>query len=102
MKKKPACGPDRDPEFFGELDKLFARYPEAASRYAVTCLRMETEILKIDFSKQVGVSRIDDGRIITEFHDRDKREDSPTGRGRPCCAWKPSAGCITECDDPPI
>ncbi|MGW5850216.1 hypothetical protein ACWFQ8_20080 [Streptomyces sp. NPDC055254] len=95
MKAKPACGPERDPEFFRELDSVFAKYPEAADRYAVTCLRMELETLKIDFSKQQGVSRIEDGRIITEFHDR----DDATPRRRACCAWKPSAGCIRQCEE---
>ncbi|MCH0541393.1 hypothetical protein I3F58_17865 [Streptomyces sp. MUM 203J] len=102
MSTKSACGPDRDPEFFGELDELFARYPEAADRYVVVCLRLETEVLKIDFSRQVGVSRVDGGRIVTEFHDRDERDSLPADRRRPCCAWKPSAGCITECDDDPV
>ncbi|MFF2791149.1 hypothetical protein ACFVT6_31080 [Streptomyces sp. NPDC058049] len=114
MKASHACGPERDPEFFGELDKLFAQYPEAAHRYAVTCLRVELEVLKIDFSKQVGVSRIDDGRIITEFYDRDdptpRRGDQPgaaaqAGRGgrtapaRMCCGWIPSKGCTRQCEE---
>lgn len=30
MSTKPACGPERDPEFFDEVDRLFAKYPEAA------------------------------------------------------------------------
>ncbi|WP_326574263.1 hypothetical protein OG889_04260 [Streptomyces sp. NBC_00481] len=83
MNTKPACGPERDPDFFEEVDKLFAKYPEAADRYAVKCRRLEVDILKIDFSKQVGVRRIEDGRIVTEFVDRDKAEHSSSG----CCEW---------------
>ncbi|MFF4948672.1 hypothetical protein [Streptomyces chattanoogensis] len=85
MKTKHACGPERDPEFFEDVDKLFAKYPEAAGRYAVTCRRLELEILKIDFSKQVGVTRIDDGRIITEFYDRD--DDIVRSAHHACCEW---------------
>ncbi|WP_424890259.1 hypothetical protein [Streptomyces sp. XH2] len=85
MNAKPACGPERDPEFFGEIEKVFAKYPEAAGRYAVRCKRLELEVLKIDFQKQVGVTRIEDGRIITEFLDRDEvlKRDSES----PCCEW---------------
>ncbi|WP_086750209.1 hypothetical protein [Streptomyces scabiei] len=83
MSTKPACGPERDPEFFDEVDRLFAKYPEAAGRYAVKCRRLEVEVLKIDFSKQVGVKHIEDGRIVTEFLDRDKAERSSSG----CCEW---------------
>ncbi|MGW7331419.1 hypothetical protein ACWGIU_23100 [Streptomyces sp. NPDC054840] len=32
MNEKPACGPERDPEFFADIDKVFAQYPEAARR----------------------------------------------------------------------
>ncbi|MFF4948673.1 hypothetical protein [Streptomyces chattanoogensis] len=86
MNAKPACGPERDPEFFREIDKVFAQYPEAADRYAVTCLRTELELLKIDFSKQVGVSRIEDGRIITEFYDRD--DDIVRSSSHYCCEFR--------------
>jgi hypothetical protein len=85
MKAKPACGPERDPEFFDELAKLLARYPEAAGRYGVRCMRAENEILKIDFSKQIGVARIEDGRIITEFVDRD--DDIVRSAHHACCEW---------------
>ncbi|MFE1771484.1 hypothetical protein [Streptomyces sp. NPDC059008] len=85
MKAKPACGPERDPEFFEELDKLLARHPEAARRYGVSCMRAELDILKIDFDKQVGVSRIEDGRIVTEFYDRD--DDIVRSAHHACCKW---------------
>ncbi|WFB11316.1 hypothetical protein LRS74_32965 [Streptomyces sp. LX-29] len=83
MNTKPACGPQRDPDFFEEVDRLFAKYPEAAGRYAVKCRRLELEILKIDFKMQVGVTRIEDGRLITEFVDRDKVARAHHA----CCEW---------------
>ncbi|MFE3198031.1 hypothetical protein [Embleya sp. NPDC059237] len=96
MKTKPACGPQRDPEFFEEIDKLFAKYPEAAGRYAVSCLRLETVVLKIDFERQVGVSRVEDGRIITEFHDR---EDDIVRlyRHTSCCQYVHGYECVRLC-----
>ncbi|MFI8823771.1 hypothetical protein [Streptomyces sp. NPDC053431] len=89
MNTKPACGPERDPDFFDEVDKLFARYPEAAGRYAVACRRLELDILKIDFDKQVGVTRIEDGRIVTEFVDRDTVEGTRSAH-HACCEWPPN------------
>ncbi|MFJ6104931.1 hypothetical protein ACIQHY_28500 [Streptomyces sp. NPDC092359] len=91
MKAKAGCGPQSDPEFFDALNELFAQYPEAAAKYAIKCMSMELDGLKIDFGRQVGVSRIEDGRIITEFVDRG------TTRGGNCCAWKHDE-CIQECE----
>lgn len=96
MNKKPACGPERDPEFFAEIDKVFAQYPEAARRYAVRCMRRELEILNIDFTKQVGLSRVEDGRIITEFHDRD--DDVVRSSHHACCEWH-QGHCYEQCQE---
>ncbi|WP_189929442.1 hypothetical protein [Streptomyces sulfonofaciens] len=93
MDAKPACGPERDPEFFAAINEVFAEYPEAADRYSVRCVRRERDVLKIDFTEQVGVSRIEDGRIITEFHDRN---DDTAGSFRHCCEWMLGA-CVAEC-----
>ncbi|MGQ4390203.1 hypothetical protein [Streptomyces sp. SAS_270] len=94
MTRKPTCGPRSDPEFFDALNKLFDQYPEAADKYAVKCMTMELDILKIDFRKQEGVSRIEDGRIITEYVDRDP------ARRADCCGWW-HGECILKCDPPP-
>lgn len=82
MNTNAGCGPQSDPEFFDALNKLFAQYPEAADKYAIKCMTVELDVLKIDFRKQLGVSRIDDGRVITEYVDRD-----PGRSGGDCCAW---------------
>ena len=60
-----------DTAFFAEITEVFKKHPEAAERYALASLVLERE-LKIDLTRQRGVSRIEDGRIITEFFDRDK------------------------------
>ncbi|WP_051948470.1 hypothetical protein [Streptomyces scabiei] len=96
MNKKPACGPERDPEFFAEIDKVFTQYPEAARRYALRCMRRELEILNIDFTKQVGLSRIEDGRIITEFRDRD--DDVVRSSHHACCEWH-QGHCYEQCQE---
>ncbi|MFE7113152.1 hypothetical protein ACFU98_43205 [Streptomyces sp. NPDC057575] len=100
MDTKAACGPERDPEFFAALDEVFAKYPEAASRYAMSCLKLERDVLKIDFERQVGVARVEDGRIITEFHDRDS--DLVRSHHSMCCEWVgegPNRKCVWICPE---
>ncbi|GGU16958.1 hypothetical protein [Streptomyces lateritius] len=91
MNAKASCGPQSDPEFFDALDKLFAQYPRAADKYAIKCMTLERDVLKIDFSKQIGVSHIEDGRLITEYVDRD-----PT-REHGCCVWG-RGECLEKCE----
>ncbi|MFE7842463.1 hypothetical protein ACFU53_42315 [Streptomyces sp. NPDC057474] len=59
-----------DVEFRNAIKEVFLKYPEAQRKYALSSLALE-EQMKIDFDKQVGVSRIDGNKIITEFVDRD-------------------------------
>ncbi|WP_143200136.1 hypothetical protein [Kitasatospora sp. CB01950] len=94
------CGPEGDPEFFKDLDAVFAKHPDAARRYSVRCLALETDLLKVDFAKQVGVSRIEAGRIVTEFRNRDEfgndGEDEPL-----CCEFAgeaPHEFCVRYCE----
>ncbi|WP_328329296.1 MULTISPECIES: hypothetical protein [unclassified Streptomyces] len=99
MNQRNACGPERDPEFFEELEAVFARHPEAAGRYSVQCTRQTSHVLKVDFAKQVGVSRIDGGRIVTEFRDRDYSAGSIEWW---CCEWVRTDGgflCVRFCAD---
>ncbi|MET8244341.1 hypothetical protein ABZV31_07845 [Streptomyces sp. NPDC005202] len=100
MKVKHACGPEADTEFFREIDAVFARYPAEAQKYAVRCLRLQTEVLRVDLDRQVAVSRVEDGRIITEFVDR----DAPQVREHhsACCAWSgeaPHKKCVEICKE---
>lgn len=78
--------PKADAEFFADITAVFRKYPEAAEKYALASLALERQ-LKIDFTRQSGVSRIDGGRIVTEFHDR---ESEPTliRRGRLCLKYE--------------
>lgn len=63
------CMPTEDAEFHDAIKEVFRRYPEAQGKYALSSLDLENE-MKIDFGEKVGVSRIEDGKIITEFKDR--------------------------------
>ncbi|MET9685712.1 hypothetical protein [Streptomyces coeruleorubidus] len=64
------CMPDEDVEFHNAIKDVFLKYPEAQRKYALSSLELEDE-LEIDFDKKVGVSRVEDGKIITEFVDRE-------------------------------
>ncbi|MET7622652.1 hypothetical protein [Streptomyces sp. NPDC005408] len=98
MKVKHACGPEADTEFFREIDAVLARYPAEAQKYAVRCLRLQSEVLHVDLGRQVAVSRVEDGRIITEFVDRDAPQVE--AHHSACCAWTgvaPHKRCVEIC-----
>jgi hypothetical protein len=81
MTEEYKCGPETDSEFFYELRAVFDKYPDAAQKYSIHCKVLENHIMRIDFGKQVGVSRVEGNRITTEFRDS---EDDGAG---PCCEW---------------
>ncbi|MGP4002601.1 hypothetical protein [Streptomyces sp. 8N706] len=59
-----------DTAFFDAIKAVFAQYPEAKEKYALSSLALESE-MGISFERQCGLSRIEDGCIMTEFVDRD-------------------------------
>jgi hypothetical protein len=73
--------PNEETEFHDAIKEVFLKYPEAQRRYALSSLDLENE-MKIDFDRQVGVSRIEDGKIITEFVDREA-----VARMQLCLKW---------------
>ncbi|MFI9788784.1 hypothetical protein ACIHEI_35540 [Kitasatospora sp. NPDC051984] len=107
MTHKARCGPERDPEFFRELDAVFAKHPGTSRRYSVRCLAVEAEVLKVDFTKQVGLSRIEGDRIVAELRSRDAfGNDFGNGFGNDgedeprCCEWigeSPNQTCAVYC-----
>jgi hypothetical protein len=88
MEEGRKIGPTADADFFNELQAVFDKFPEAAQKYSVRSMAQEKD-LNIDFEKQVGFSRIEDDRIVTEFGDRTAEEDlDPSGASdRFCCEW---------------
>jgi len=82
------CGPDGgDAQFFNALAPVFEQFPDAARKYVIRCIDHETDILKVDFSKQVGMARIEGNRVITEFQDKTLGPDDP-GAPLICCQWQ--------------
>jgi hypothetical protein len=79
-----ACGPDHEKEFFDALLAVFNQFPEAAKTYAVSCIDHETDIMKIDFTKEVGIARIEGKRVIMDFHDRGA---ASVVSDLICCKW---------------
>lgn len=73
--------PDEDIEFRNAIKEVFLKYPEAQRKYALSSLALE-EHMGINFDKQVGVSRIEGNKIITEFMDRE-----PVIRMQLCLKW---------------
>ncbi len=73
--------PNGDVEFLNAIMDVFLKYPEAQRRYALASLELENE-MDIDFETQVGYSRIDGNKIITEFRDRDT-----SVKARICLKW---------------
>ncbi|MFJ1791685.1 hypothetical protein [Kitasatospora griseola] len=99
MTHKAQCGPERDPEFFKDVAAVFAKHPESSKRYSVRCLAVETDTLGVDFTKQVGVSRIEGGRMVTEFLSRNDFGND-FGDESPCCEFAgeaPHMFCIRRC-----
>ncbi|MFJ8717257.1 hypothetical protein ACIRD9_29500 [Streptomyces violaceus] len=76
-----AEAPNGDVEFRNAIMDVFLKYPEAQRRYALASLELENE-MDIDFETQVGYSRIDGNKIITEFRDRDT-----SVKARICLKW---------------
>ncbi|MFJ4282090.1 hypothetical protein [Streptomyces massasporeus] len=76
-----ACMPTEDVEFHEAIKEVFRRYPEVQDKYALASLDLENE-MKINFDEKVGVSRIEGGKIITEFKER-----KSVIRARICLKW---------------
>jgi len=83
MDTKHQCGPNHDSEFFDEVTALFQRFPEMAGKYSIKCMDHETNIMKVDLERNIGISRIEGDRVITEFRNR---EPERIWQER-CCEW---------------
>ncbi|MFF6995377.1 hypothetical protein ACFY93_10515 [Streptomyces sp. NPDC008313] len=80
---------ESDAAFFADITEVFGRHPRAAERYALASLDLERE-LGIDLTQKFGVSRIEDGRIVTEFHDR--KTEPPERRLQLCVKYEMRGG----------
>jgi hypothetical protein len=85
------CGPDGgDAAFFNEVAPIFEKFPDAARKYVIRCIDHETDIMNIDFTKMIGMARIEGDRVITEFLDRKKTLGVDAAGAAPviCCQWE--------------
>jgi hypothetical protein len=94
-------GPTADEAFFEELGAVFEKFPRMARKYSVQSMGQDKGTLKIDFEKQIGFSRIEDKKIVTEFMEKAAanatlKEEFGSGEGpgetemldRFCCSWE--------------
>ncbi|MDH6624700.1 hypothetical protein M2271_002504 [Streptomyces sp. LBL] len=100
MKIKAKIGPTHDTAFFDDLQAVFDRHPDVAKNYSVRHIGRVVDFMKVDFGRQVAMSNVQDGEIVTKFVDRipDPIPDMPTDLG--CCAWKLTAHewrCVEYC-----
>ena len=64
------CGPQFATRFFTAVhDAVIAA--NVHSRYLISCVDHETQILGVDFKQKAGITRVENGRLITEFVKRD-------------------------------
>ncbi|WP_329254123.1 hypothetical protein [Streptomyces canus] len=92
-------GPEKDVEFFRDLQEVFDKYPGAAEQYYVQFAAAELA-LDVDLEKQVKVNRVQNGEIISKFVDRESQRAS---NSEYCCAWKWESQtwhCVTMCSGP--
>ena len=96
MTEENQCGPQTDSDFFYELRAVFEKYPDAAQTYSIHCRTLESDIMRIDLERQVGVSRIEGNQIITEFRDSD---DAPMVIAVSGCIREPArSGGLASCN----
>ncbi|MFH9884499.1 hypothetical protein [Streptomyces bobili] len=92
-------GPEKDVEFFRDLQEVFDKYPDAAKQYHVQFAAAELT-LEVDLKKQVKVNRVQNGEIISKFVDR---ESQTASNGEYCCGWvweNQTWHCVTKCSGP--
>lgn len=97
MTMQVTSGPEIDTAFFEELAEVFARYPEAARRYAIRSTDLEVDGLEVDYDRQYAVARVEDESVVTEFWDREALSEQGSGH---CCEWMNLGGrweCVQEC-----
>jgi hypothetical protein len=79
-----------DTEFLDEVKAISQRYPEAMGRYALANLAVERD-MGIDRDRRVGITRVENGQVITRFVDRD---DPVLARMRLCLLRDIHGNCL--------
>ncbi|GGU97016.1 hypothetical protein GCM10010495_04130 [Kitasatospora herbaricolor] len=81
-----------DIAFFEAVKAAFDQHPGAGGRYALASLTLENA-MGVDLARKSGFSRVEDGRIITEFVDRDAPVLRSTSH-RTCRKWDFNGDCL--------
>lgn len=87
MPEEHKCGPDHDKDFFADLQELLRKHPEQAKKYSINCVDHETDIMGIDFTKQVAIKKIEDNKVVTNFVSMDELEKLKERGPLYCCSW---------------
>ncbi|MFB6440554.1 hypothetical protein ACFCVY_27895 [Streptomyces sp. NPDC056411] len=91
MKTKSKIGPTHDTAFFDAIQAAFDKYPDIAKDYSIRHIGGVVDAMRVDLDRQVAVSNVQDGEIVTKFVDRspdpvDPPPDPTTDPG--CCEWR--------------
>ncbi|MDX3118574.1 hypothetical protein [Streptomyces scabiei] len=88
MEIKAKFGPTHDTDFFAGIQSVFDRYPDVAKNYSIRYIGGVIDVMKVDLERQVGLSNVQDGEIVTKFIDRSPDPDPgpPTDPG--CYEWR--------------
>lgn len=79
---------DRD-AFFAALGRVFEEFRNVSKGYAICDLTRSARTVGGDMENQVGISRTESGRIVTEFSDSSFFPDLTEDK---CWVWVPSIG----------
>ncbi|WP_406368264.1 hypothetical protein [Streptomyces sp. NBC_01546] len=105
MKAKPKIGPTHDTAFFNDIQAVFEKYPDVAKNYSIDYIGGVVDVMGVDLDRQVGMSTVRDGEIVTKYADRSSgRNPGPPPEEEGCFRWALRAGewvCVTYMTIPP-
>ncbi|MER6257110.1 hypothetical protein ABT224_37840 [Streptomyces sp. NPDC001584] len=92
MKAKPKIGPTHDTAFFNELQAVFENYLDIAKNYSIGYIGGVGDVMGVDLDRQVGVSTVRDGEIVTKYVDRSPGPGEGPPEEEGCFRWVWRAG----------
>lgn len=98
MKAKPKIGPTHDTAFFNDIQAVFEKYPDVAKGYSIGYIGGVVDGMGVDLDRQVGVSTVRGGEIVTKYVARSSRHDDGPPDELGCFRWVWRAGgwvCVT-------
>ncbi|MET9734493.1 hypothetical protein ABZZ79_28805 [Streptomyces sp. NPDC006458] len=92
MKAKPKIGPAHDTALFNDIQAVFEKYPDVAKNYSIGYIGGVVDVMGVDLDRQVGVSTVRDGEIVTKYVDRSPGPRSGPPEEAGCFRWVWRAG----------